>query len=107
MTNIDHPDQTEDTLSRPYDKIEILFELVDGTTFWWPCDVITIEEALNGGTLRETAQVEYAVRRRTSRQLATVEFVANRTVLTSDGETPWRTSDEAADAGDAGETEKL
>ena len=50
-------------------------------------------------SVKGTARIEYAAFRSTRRSAEYLQFLADRTVNTSVGETPWRTSAEAVDAG--------
>lgn len=98
-TNLDVP--------RPFDNIEILFELQHGKDmYWWPCVVLESSENHSSSSVRGTATVEYAARHRSGKQQERVIFLPNRQVTTSTGDTPWRTSDEAADAGDGDEGDR-
>ena len=91
---------------RAFDKIEILFELEGDDMYWWPCVVLESSELPSSSTVRGTATVEYAARNKSGKQQEKVIFLADRKVTTSTGDTPWRTSDEAADAGDGDEGDR-
>ena len=91
---------------RAFDKIEILFELEGDEMYWWPCVVLESSELPSSSTVRGTATVEYAARHKSGKQQEKVIFLADRKVTTSTGDTPWRTSDEAADAGDGDEGDR-
>lgn len=107
-TNTDINASTDrDILPRQYDKIYILFELEDGTMYWWPTEVNSIQPGVDGSSaINATAELEYAARHKRPREVDTVEFRPDRTVMTKEGETSWCTSAEAADAGNGDMAEK-
>lgn len=92
---------------RAYDKIQILFTLDDTETdFWWPGVVISSRETPNSENVKGVGIIEYAARHRNKVEQEEVIFLANRTVTTSLGDTPWRTATEAADLGGGDDDDK-
>ena len=51
-----------DDVPRQFDKIEVLFELDDGTFYWWPATVLDTTDPTRAGTVNGTATVEFASR---------------------------------------------
>lgn len=84
---------------RPFDNIEVLFDVDETEPFWWPGIMLESEEHDDTGTVKGTGVIEYSARKKFPKCSSRVIFLANRTVATESGETPWRTSAEAADAG--------
>ena len=85
---------------RAYDNIQVLFTLDDtNTEFWWPAVVIQSRETCSSKTVKGTGIIEYAARHKNKVEQEEVIFLANRTVTTALGDTPWRTATEAADLG--------
>lgn len=89
----------QDDVPREYDKIQILFRLPDVGLVWWPTTVLSSREHNVPGTIKGTAKVEYSTFHSYKNTCEEVQFLGGRTVNTGMGETPWRTSAEAADAG--------
>ena len=67
--------------------------------YWWPGEIVESEEIENSSLVSGMAQIEFYARMKTPKTLARLFFLGNRTVITPQGHTPWRTSTEAADAG--------
>lgn len=84
---------------RPFDKIEVLFDVNEADLFWWPGIMIESEERDLCSIVKGTGVIEYFPRKNTPKCVSRLIFLTNRTVSTDSGETPWRTSVEAADAG--------
>ena len=93
-----------DDVPREFDNIEILFNL-EGNPIWWPATVICSRERHGPGVVKGTATVEYVPMHNYKRSVESVYFMRNRMVNISTGDTPWRTSAEAADAGAGDKTE--
>ena len=94
-----------DDVPRPYDKIFVRYKLNDGKVVWWPADVLTSREASVPGTVRGTGEIGFDALHGDKATVQDVQFLADRTVQTEDGETAWRTSAEAADNGDGDQAE--
>ena len=89
-----------DDVPREFDKIQVLYVLENGERVWWPTTVIHAREYDTPGAVKGTGTVEFAAFRKSKRSVQDVQFLADRTVNTNNGESSWRTSAEAADAGD-------
>ena len=92
--------ELQDDVPREYDSIQVLFELPSVGKVWWPTTVLSSREHPNPGVVKGTGSVEYSSYQRHKKSVEDVQFLADRLVCTSAGETTWRTSAEAADAGE-------
>ena len=88
-----------------WDKIQVKYRVEKGELVWWPATVLSSREYEAPGVVAGTGTVEFATYRNTRKTIEDVTFLADRTVATSGGETPWRSSAEAADAGAGNESE--
>ena len=84
---------------RPFDIIEVLFEVDQGDMYWWPGEIVESEEIENSSLVSGMAQIEFYARMKTPKTLSRLFFLGNHTVITPQGHTPWRTWTEEADAG--------
>ena len=89
-----------DDVPREFDKIQVQYLLNTGESVWWPATIIASREHDVPGTVKGTATVHFAAFRKFKECEEELQFLSNRMVTTSDGDTAWRTSTEAADAGD-------
>ena len=89
-----------DDVPREFDKIQVFYVLDNGERVWWPTTVLHSLEYSTPGAVKGTGTVEFAAFRNNKRSVQDVQFLAGRTVNTNNGEASWRTSAEAADAGD-------
>ena len=89
---------------RQFEKIEVLFELDDGTFYWCPATVLDTTKATRAGTVKGTATVGFAARQKMKTSVEFIHFLVKRLETCEEGETQSCTSAEAtnADAGDAG-----
>lgn len=62
--------------------------------------MLSSREHPNPGVVKGTGSVEYSSYQKHKKSVEDVQFLADRLVCTSAGETTWRTSAEAADAGE-------
>ena len=76
-----------DEVPREFDKIQVRFRMDSGEIVWWPTTVLTSRECQVPATVKGTARIEYAAFRSTRRSAEDVQFLADRTVNTSVGET--------------------
>ena len=88
-----------DDVPRAFDSIYVKYNVKDKDV-WWPAVVITSRELDVSGTVKGVAVVEYKAQMGEKASTEDVFFLADRSVTTSNGDTPWRTSAEAADAGE-------
>ena len=94
-----------DNVSCVWDKIQVKYRVEKGELVWWPATVLSSREYEAPGVVAGTGTVEFATYRNTRKTIEDVTFLAERTVATSGGETAWRSSAEAADAGGGNEEE--
>jgi len=85
---------------RPFDRIQVLFDVDNVGQVWWPGVVLTTSEPLDPGRIQGTAEIEYAARHGQKSTRGELQFFKDRIVNCDTGETKWRTEEEAADAGD-------
>ena len=90
----------QDDVPREYDSIQVLFELPSVGTVWWPTTVLSSREHPNPGVVKGTGTVEFSCFQKYKKSVEDVQFLGNRLMCTAAGETSWRTSAEAADAGE-------
>ena len=88
-----------DDVPREFDKIQIKYRMPTGELVWWPTTIISSREQEIPGYIKGMAIVEFAAYKNCPTTTEDVQFLADRVVNTNMGETPWRTSAEAADAG--------
>ena len=88
-----------DEVPREFYKIEVQYILKTGERVWWPGTILSSRELDEPGTVKVTASIEFAAYRKMPRSVEDLYFLAHRSVCTETGDTPWRTSAEAADAG--------
>ena len=88
-----------DDVPREYDKIEVLFNIPDVGLVWWPTTVLNSREQKVPVLIKGTGKLEYATMHMYKKSCEEVQFLADRTLNSQTGETSWRTSAEAADAG--------
>ena len=88
-----------DDVPREYDKIEVLFNIPEVGLVWWPTTVLSSREQKVPGLIKGTGKLEYANMHMYKKSCEEVQFLADRTLNSETGETSWRTSTEAADAG--------
>ena len=91
---------------RPYDKIQVLYELDSGELTWWPAVVTESSEQEAAGRMKGIATVEFAAMHGMKSCTMTLYFFANRALTSADGDSIWRTSAEAADDGDGDDVER-
>lgn len=87
-------------MPRPFDKIFVFFQVEDDRHEWWPATVLRTKEFDNVSTIVGTATLQFAAFQGFKETTEEVVFLQNRIVRCEDGETPWRSSAEAADAGE-------
>ena len=95
-----HKSDLQDDVPREYDAIQVLFDLPTVGKVWWPTTVISSREHENPGIVKGVARVEFSSFHKYKVSVEEVQFLGDRIVCTSAGETSWRTSAEAADAGE-------
>ena len=91
---------TENIPPRPYDKIQILFEVDGARRTWWPTTVLKMTEAPPDSGVVDFDSVEFVAMHGHKATTQEVVFYGGKTVRCDDGETSWRSSTDAADAGD-------
>lgn len=95
------PDERDGHVPRAFDKIQVLFKLNESDAdYWWPAVVLQSKESPTSSTVKGTGVIEYAARHNNKEEQEQVIFLADRVVSTGNGDTPWRTSTEAADEGE-------
>ena len=95
-----------DEVPRPFDRIQVLYELEKGEQTWWPAVVLDSCEQRTPGRMKGSAVVEYAAMHGMKATTMTLYFFANRCITSDDGDSIWRTSAEAADEGDGDDNER-
>ena len=91
---------------RPHDNIQVQFELDTGQLYWWPATVLEVEEPSKPGTVKGSARVLYAARHTMKEEEGTIYFLGESMVTCDEGDTRWRTSADAADAGEGNADER-
>lgn len=90
-----------DEMPRPYDKIYVKYEVDDDRHVWWPATVLRTKEYKNPSTIVGTGTLQFAALNGMKASTEDVVFLEGGIVHCNDGETPWRSTAEAADAGQA------
>ena len=91
---------------RPFDNIQVLYDVGESEPYWWPGVILESEEMTGTGTVRGTGFHEYSARKKEPKSVGKLIFLSDRTATKPLGNKPWRTSAEAADTGDGNADER-